>query len=244
MSTVLVTGSSGGLGRETATALLDQGHRVIVHARNVDRLATVRDLRDRGAAAVIGDLADQAQTRAVADQVNQLGPVSAVIHNAGVYSGRHVLPVNIVAPYLLTALIDRPQRLVYLSSGMHHGGRADLQRQGLDRQQAGRFLLRQQAVRHALWRSPWPGCGPRVSANAVDPGWVPTAMGGPDAPDDLALGHRTQEWLSTSDEPDARTTGGYWFHQRLRPPHQAAGDHRFQDDVVAELAAVTGVPLS
>jgi hypothetical protein len=37
------------------------------------------------------------------------------------------LPVNIVAPYLLTALIDRPQRLVYLSSGAHRSGRARLQ---------------------------------------------------------------------------------------------------------------------
>ena len=243
MSTVLVTGSSGGLGRETATTLLDQGHRVIVHARNVDRLATVGDLRDRGAAAVVGDLADQAQTRAVADQVNRLGPVSAVIHNAGVYSGRHVLPVNIVAPYLLTALIDRPQRLVYLSSGMHLGGRADLQRQDwTGSKRAGSYSdskLFVTALALAVARL-WP----EVTANAVDPGWVPTSMGGPDAPDDLALGHLTQEWLSTSDEPDARTTGGYWFHQRLRPPHQAAGDHRFQDDVVAELAAVTGVPLS
>ena len=53
-----------------------------------------------------------------------------MIHNAGVYRGQHILPVNIVAPYLLTALIDRPQRLVYLSSGMHYGGRADLA--GLD----------------------------------------------------------------------------------------------------------------
>jgi NAD(P)-dependent dehydrogenase (short-subunit alcohol dehydrogenase family) len=89
-------------------------------------VAAVNDLIDRGASAVVGDLADLNQTRAAADQVNQLGRVDTVIHNAGIYSGPHILPVNVVAPYLLTALIHRPHRLVYLSSDMHHGGRADL----------------------------------------------------------------------------------------------------------------------
>ena len=86
----------------------------------------MNDLIGRGASAVVGDLADLDQTRAVAEQINRLGRVDAVIHNAGISSGRHILRVNIVAPYLLTALINRPQRLVYLSSDMHYGGRADV----------------------------------------------------------------------------------------------------------------------
>jgi NAD(P)-dependent dehydrogenase (short-subunit alcohol dehydrogenase family) len=90
----------------------------------------VNDVIGRGASAVVGDLTDLNETRAAANQVNQLGRVDAVIHNAGVYSGTQVLPVNVVAPYLLTALLHRPQRLVYLSSDMHHGGRADVT--GLD----------------------------------------------------------------------------------------------------------------
>ena len=75
---------------------------------------------------MVGDLADMEQTRDVAAQVNRLGRLDAVIHNAGVYTGRPIMPVNVVATYLLTALIERPQRLVYLTSGMHSGGRADL----------------------------------------------------------------------------------------------------------------------
>src|SRR5947209_6036099 len=55
---------------------------------------------------------------------------------------------------------------------------------------------------------------PDVLSHAVDPGWVPTKMGGPGAPDDLRLGHLTQEWLATSDDPQALTSGGYWHHQR------------------------------
>jgi hypothetical protein len=126
MARVFITGSADGLGRLAAQALLDDGHEVVVHARNSDRLTAVRDLLDRGAAAVVGDLSDLEQTRGIASNVNRLGPMDAVIHNAGVYTGPQVLPVNIVAPYLLTALIDRPQRLIYLSSGAHRSGRASL----------------------------------------------------------------------------------------------------------------------
>ena len=126
MARVFITGSADGLGRLAAQTLLHQGHEVVVHARNRDRLPVLGDLVDRGATAVVGDLAHPDETRAVADQVNDLGEMDAVIHNAGIYSGRLLLPVNVVAPYLLTALVTRPDRLVYLSSGMHHDGRADL----------------------------------------------------------------------------------------------------------------------
>ena len=126
MARVFITGSADGLGRAAAQTLLNDGHEVVVHARNRDRLTAVRDLLDRGAAAVVGDLSDLEETRGLARDVNRLGRLDAVIHNAGVYTGPHVLPVNVVAPYLLTALIDRPQRLVYLSSSEHRSGRPSL----------------------------------------------------------------------------------------------------------------------
>src|SRR5699024_2774746 len=125
------TGSADGLGRASAETLLAQGNEVVVHARSQQRLDAVQDLLNRGARAVIGDLSDLEQTRSVADQANQLGPFDAVIHNAGVYSGQHVLPVNVVAPYVLTALVTKPGRLVYLSSSMHTGG-GQPKLQGLD----------------------------------------------------------------------------------------------------------------
>src|SRR5947209_4110886 len=120
MARVFITGSADGLGRAAAHTLLDDGHEVVVHGRNRDRLAAVSELLDRGADAVVGDLSDVDQTRGIADQVNELGPMDAVIHNAGVYTGPHILLINTVAPYLLTALIERPQRLIYLSSGEHY----------------------------------------------------------------------------------------------------------------------------
>jgi NAD(P)-dependent dehydrogenase (short-subunit alcohol dehydrogenase family) len=126
MPRIFITGSADGLGRATAQTLLECGHEVVVHARSEARLGAVDELVGHGAVPVVGDLADGDQTRDVAEQVNRIGRMDAVIHNAGVSTGPTVLPVNVVAPYLLTALVHRPQRLVYLSSDMHAGGRADL----------------------------------------------------------------------------------------------------------------------
>jgi NAD(P)-dependent dehydrogenase (short-subunit alcohol dehydrogenase family) len=213
-----------------------------VHARNADRLAAVRELVDRGAAAVVGDLSDVEETRGVADQVNDLGRMDAVIHNAGVVSGPRVLPVNVVAPYLLTALIDRPERLVYLSSGMHRGGRADLA--GMDwsgRRATGSYSdskLFVTALAMAVARM-----STGVLSNAVNPGWVPTKMGGPRAPDDLRLGHLTQEWLATSDEPEASVSGGYWYHQRRAETVASVHDEQFQDELLETLGRFTGTPM-
>jgi NAD(P)-dependent dehydrogenase (short-subunit alcohol dehydrogenase family) len=243
MARVFVTGSADGLGRLAVQTLLEDGHELVVHARNRDRLAALSDLLDRGAAWVVGDLSDLEETRGVADQVNRLGRMDAVIHNAGVMSGPHVLPVNVVAPYVLTALIRRPQRLVYLSSGMHRSGRADLD--GMDwsgERRTGSYsdsklFVTTLAVAVArIWTD--------VLSNAVNPGWVPTKMGGAGAPDDLRLGHLTQEWLATSNDPEARTSGGYWHHQSRSKPAAGVHDERFQDELLEDLARFTGTHLS
>lgn len=238
-TSVFVTGSADGLGNLTAETLLAQGHRVVVHVRDKERLAAVEELLSRGAEVVVGDLAHVDQVHKVAAQVNALGPLDVVIHNAGVYTGPVILPVNVVAPYLLTVLVPRPQRLVYLSSGMHYGGRPHLD--GVDwtgRRSTASYSdskLFVTALAAAVARR-WPD----VLSNSVDPGWVPTKMGGPNAPDDLRLGHRTQEWLATSDAPEARTSGGYWRHQRRLEPNPSAHDLTFQDRLLEELARATG----
>jgi NAD(P)-dependent dehydrogenase (short-subunit alcohol dehydrogenase family) len=169
--------------------------------------------------------------------------MDAVIHNAGVLSGPQIFQVNVLAPYLLTALIHRPRRLIYLSSGMHRGGRADLA--GLARSGPAPSVsysdskLYVTALAFAVARF-WPD----VLSNAVDPGWVPTRMGGPGAPDDLRLGHLTQEWLAASDDPQAYTSGGYWHHRHRQEAHRAAYDHRLQDGLVDYLAGITGERLT
>ena len=237
---VFVTGSADGLGHAAADSLLSGGHDVVVHVRHRERVDAVRALLDRGAHVVVGDLADLGQTRDMAAQVNRRGRLDAVIHNAGVNTGPAVMPVNVVAPYVLTMLVDRPARLVYLSSGAHRGGRPQLS--GLDwggGRVTGSYAdskLFVTALTVALARR-WP----EVLSNAVDPGWVPTNMGGPNAPDDLHLGHLTQEWLATSDDPAALTSGGYWHHQQRSQPHPSALDEAFQAELLEALEAFTGI---
>jgi NAD(P)-dependent dehydrogenase (short-subunit alcohol dehydrogenase family) len=136
MARVLVTGSTDGLGLMAARLLTEQGHTVTAHARDERRAEDVRSVLDVEAVAV-GDLWSIAGMRAVADQVNALGRHDAVVHNAAVGYREprristpdglaHVFAVNVLAPYVLTALIERPYRLVYLSSGMQRGGSSDL----------------------------------------------------------------------------------------------------------------------
>lgn len=245
VSRIFITGSADGLGQSTARHLLAQGHEVIVHARSIQRLAGVQELIDQGAHAVTGDLSVPEVLADLADQVNYFGRLDAVIHNAGVGvdAGRLILPVNVVAPYVLTALINRPSRIVYLSSSMHLGGRPVLE--GMDwsgnrvsgsYSDSKLFVTALAAVIARRW--------PDVVSSAVDPGWVPTKMGGPDAPDDLRLGHLTQEWLATSDDPKALLSGGYWHHQRLLDPHPASQEPTFQNELLSKLEAVTGIALA
>ena len=130
------TGSTDGLGRAAASVLIDEGHEVVLHARTRERAAVLGDLAPDAAGVVIGDLASAAETRGLAGQVNQIGRMDAVIHNASVFrvpsrattADGHAttLAVNTLAPYLLTALIDRPDRLIYLSSGLHHAAAGSL----------------------------------------------------------------------------------------------------------------------
>ena len=255
MARVLVAGSTRGLGLGTADALVNDGHDVVLHARTRERAADVSDLSAKAAGMVIGDLANERGTRDVAEQVNALGDLDAVIHNAALYkepergetSEGHprLFAVNVLAPYLLTALIRRPSRLIYLSSDMHTGGRATLDdidwtRRPWNWVQAYSDSKLFVTVLAAAVARRWPD----VRSNAVNPGWVPTRMGGPHAPDDLTMGHQTQVWLATSDDAAALASGKYWFHKQTRLPAEPVNDHTFQDALVAELARITGEPLA
>lgn len=255
MSRVLITGSSDGLGLMAGRLLAADGHAVTLHARNQSRADDTRAALPRAAGVVIGDLSSVAGMRQVAAQANASGRFDAVIHNAGIGYREarrvetpdglaHVFAVNVLAPYLLTALIQRPGRLVYLSSGMHRGGNASLD----DPQWKGRRWNGAQAysdsklfdlVLACAVARRWPG----VLSNAVEPGWVPTRMGGPGAPDDMSLAPVTQAWLAVSPDAAAMVTGGYFYHQQPRATHPAALDVKVQDDLLDYCAELAGVEL-
>ena len=255
MARVFITGSSDGLGLLAARRLIEQGHDVVLHGRNDQRCRDARAAAPGASDAVSGDFSTIAGAKSVADSVNKLGRFNAVIHNAGIgyreprrvdaQSGvPGVFAINVLAPYILTALIERPDRLIYVSSGMHHGVR-----------------LRMDDL---LWtRRPWNGASAyaesklcdvllafavarrwkSVLSNALEPGWVPTKMGGASAPGDLEKGYLTQVWLATSGDQLARSTGEYFYHQRLREPNPVARDGAIQDQLLAECARISDIFL-
>lgn len=236
MALILVTGASSGLGRDTANVLADDGHDVVVHVRNPERVTAAGDAaRWRGV--VTGDLGEPDEIRRVARRASEFGRFDAVIHNAGVLRSPNVITVNTVAPYMLTALMDKPARLVYLSSSMHLTGSTDLGRLAAGTASYDDTKLWVTALALAC-ADRWEG----TSSHAVDPGWVPTRMGGPGAPDDLTAGHRTQVWLATHQDVTP-ATGGYWYHRQTRTPHPAARDAEFQARLIQALERHTGVPL-
>lgn len=248
---ILITGSADGLGLMAARLLIAQHHEVVLHARSPSRAADARAAAPGAADVVVGDLSIMAEVRAVAEQANATGRFDAVIHNAAVGYQEprrivtvdglaHVFAINTLAPYLLTAMITRPDRLVYLSSGMHRGGDdslADLQWE--TRRWNGSQAYADSKLHDALLAFAVARYWPDVRSNAVDPGWVATKMGGPGAPDDLSQGHRTQAWLAVSDDG----TGGYYFHRSRAGASAAAGDPDIQDRLVATCAELTGTPL-
>lgn len=254
MGRIFITGSTDGLGLAAARTLMSESHNVVLHARSRERASALADLTPRPAGIVIGDLSSAVETRAIADQVNTIGRMDAVIHNAGVYLEpsrgtrpevhARTLAVNTLAPYILTALIERPDRLVYLSSGMHRSGGGSLKdidwntRHWNATQAYCESKLYVAALALAVARR-WP----EVLSNAVDPGWVPTKMGGAGAPDDLEMGHLTQTWLAASDDPAAAVSGGYWHHRQQQKPAAEVLDPDFQDQLTAKLAELTGVSL-
>jgi len=233
---------------------MKDGHQVVLHTRSRERAAAIDDLAPRSAGVVIGDLSSAAQTRKIAEQVNAIGRMDAIVHNAGIYNERsrnptpeghaRILAVNTLAPYMLTALIERPRRLIYLSSGLHRGGGGPLRdidwtdRRWDTSRAYSESKLYIVALAFAIARR-WPD----VLSNAVNPGWVPTKMGGTQAPDDLEMGHQTQTWLAVSDDSAAKVSGRYWFHREPQSAAAEASDPGFQDQLVAKLRELTGVSL-
>jgi NAD(P)-dependent dehydrogenase (short-subunit alcohol dehydrogenase family) len=255
MASIFITGSSDGLGLMAGKLLAEQGHSVTLHARSDERARATRDAEPRASGVVVGDLSTLTGMRDVADQANGFGRFDAVIHNVGLgyreprrvetADGLSQLwAVNVLAPYVLTALVQRPARLVYLSSGMHLGGDPSLE----DVQWSGRPWNGSQAYSDTKLHDVLLAFGvarrwPDIPSNAVSPGWVATRMGGSGAPDDLDQAHRTQAWLAVSEEPEARASASFLYHQKPASLNPAARDPALQDRLLDLCRELSGVAL-
>lgn len=240
MSRIFITGSADGLGHLAARRLIEQGHSVVLHARNAERGRHALQQATGAERVLTGDLSSLEETIGLAEKVNASGSFDAIIHNAGVYetSAKQIFAINSVAPYVLTCLIQKPKRLIYLSSGMHLHGQVKLDslKKNIDRINYSDSKLQVTMLALAVARK-WPD----VYANAVDPGWVPTRMGGKNAPDDLQKGFETQAWLAVSGDVQAKVSGHYFYHRKIRTHHPNADDVDLQEKLVSLLSEITGV---
>jgi len=256
MARIFITGAADGLGRMAAKLLIADGHRVVLHARNEDRAIGALNASPGAETAVSADLSSIGETIELAEKVNKLGHFDAIIHNAGIgYQEPHrdnsidglppLFAVNSLAPYILTSLIHLPERLIYLSSGLHRQGSPSLGDltwyskiwdgyQAYSDTKLHDVLLAFAVARHF----------PQIYSNALEPGWVATKMGGSSASDSLADAPKTQVWLAVSNDKKALVTGKYFYHQERREYHPAADNVTIQEGFLDACERISGVKFN
>ncbi|WP_297083181.1 SDR family NAD(P)-dependent oxidoreductase [uncultured Demequina sp.] len=260
MARILVTGSAQGIGAGTARALIALGHHVTVHGRSPERADAALAQAPGATGAVVGDFASLASVRELASQARAAGPFDAVIHNVGlgpdqparrdtVDGHEQMLQINVIGPYLLTCLMPLSARMVFIGSDAHRQGEVRLD---------------DLEWRARAWEGdPWPGLPaysdskllfqmwvfefaarvPEAAINVVHPGWVQTAMGGPNAAIPVAEGADTPVWMATADDPLALGSGAFVHRRAAEHVHPASVDPAQRAAVVARLEDITGEAL-
>lgn len=238
MSTIFITGSTDGLGLHSAKMLMDKGHEVIFHAKDIKRADELKQTIP-DAKILVADLTDFEQVKALAKEVNALGELEAIIHNAGVFhsSSEEIFKVNVLAPYILTALINRPKKLIYIGSNMHPQGEFDIEelavKQAVDYSTSKLMILMMSLAIARRFND--------VYVNTVDPGWVKTKMANYSAPDSLEEGSATQVWLASE---DVKLSGKYFYHLQETIYSSKANDIELQDELINLCEALTRVSFS
>ncbi len=253
MARIFITGSSDGLGLLAAKRLVKMGHRVVLHSRNEKRAKSTITAVPEAERVVGGDLSSIDETKNLAAEINELESFNTIIHNAGIYNAAYnekskdglplLFAVNSLAPYILTVLLNRPERLIYLSSNMHLGG--DASEDKLTSILEGKYTptysdtkLHDLILALVVARK-----FPNVISNAVDPGWVPTKMGGKNAPDDLTEGYLTQVWLADGQDDGAKLSGRYLHHKKEANYHHQAKDIKIQEKFLSVCEQISGIGL-
>jgi NAD(P)-dependent dehydrogenase (short-subunit alcohol dehydrogenase family) len=237
LAKIFITGSSDGIGLLAAEILLGKGAEVVLHARNKQRAKEVLEKFETKPKILVADLLDIDQIENLAEEVNALGDFNAVIHNAGVYksTNKEIFQMNLLAPYLLTNLIKRPKRLIYIGSNMHPGGKLDIDdlslEKGIDYSTSKLYILMLCLALARRWKD--------TCINTVDPGWVPTKMANYNAPDSLEEGSATQAWLAWDKNIDF--TGKYLFHLKERSYFPKADDELLQEKLLKKLEEISGI---
>jgi len=252
MARFFITGSSDGLGSLAARALIKRGHSVVLHARNQQRADDALKACPDAEQVLIADLTKLDEVKKLAEDANALGTFDGVIHNAGLYRGGParnssgipaLVMVNTVAPYVLTALMHKPKRLVYVSSGLHRGGSPSslkdvaFESRG-DQGWSDSTAYGDSKLHNILLTNAVSKLWPDVESNSLDPGWQPTKMGGQSASGDLNVAVGTYVYLAEGKNDE---TGKYYVASKLQTPADYATDSSLQDEYMKTMADLSKV---
>lgn len=255
MARIFITGSSDGIGQAAVKLLCEQGHEVYPHARNAERASQAKSAIPGAKDILIADLSKQDETKNLASQVNKLGPFDTIVHNAGlgfdtkpVTEGlAPVFVVNSLAPYILTCLLDRPKRLLYMSSSLHLGGDPSLEDMGWTsgkRTWDGFQAYSDTKLQNVMLALAVSRGFHDVNVHAMDPGWVQTKMGGPGAPGGVAAPARVLAAYAAGEHGLARSSGTYFNVQGLAEPLGAAKEVGRQEEFLRKCEEICGLALS
>ncbi|KAL4908559.1 hypothetical protein BDW74DRAFT_188496 [Aspergillus multicolor] len=259
MSRILITGSSDGFGLVAAQQLIAKGHTVYLHARSSQRATDAEKACPGAAGTLIADLSSLSETKKFASEANALGPFDVIIHNAGVFLGptRRTadtnMPtqvfVNVLAPYILTCLMHKPKRLIYISSMLHkQGDPANVEdmlweKRGEDEWNDFKSYcdtkLQLNLFANVVAKK-WKG---ETSVATVHPGWVATKLGGKEAPDRLEDGVETYVKLALGEYDQGLIAPYFEPKGKLGEQIAAAGDEELQQKVVKLLEEKTGLKI-
>lgn len=207
-----------------------------MHARNAQRAQDAEKACPGAEGSLVADLSDLDETKQLAKELNSKGPWDAIIHNAGVMRSGNIFATNTLAPYVLTCLVQPPpKRLIFLSSQLHQGGDASLK--NLQDCGYGDSKLHNTMMAFAFARK-W---GPAVRVTSLDPGWVPTKMGGASASGDIKAS--VESYVSLAEGTAQGAGGQHWYHQGKRSFQQGAADQSAQEKLLQELESISGVSV-
>ena len=253
MARIFVTGSSDGIGQAGAKLLSENGHKVFLHARNERRAKQAHEAVPKAEGVIIGDLSTIEGSKALAAEAEKSGPFDTIVHNAGLGPSnadnktkdgiQSTFAVNSLAPFILTSLMQKPKRLLYLSSSLHNGGSDNFdditwsKRPFQSMQAYSDSKLHDTTLANAVARY-WPD----VQSCSMDPGWINTKIGGGGAPGRVNTpGKALADYAAGKSDIVGDKSGAYFNPSGVKSPHKGATSTAKQDEFLSMCEQLSGV---
>lgn len=264
---ILVTGSTDGIGMQTALELLQLGARVLIHGRHPKRTqdaveALARRCGNPAVEGVVADLQSMEGARALVAAVKARTDVLHVlINNAGVYMKEKTLSpdgfemtfaVNHLGHFVLThglmplLLKGAPSRVINVSSVAHNRGRVDFGNLRAEKRFDDYEAYAQSKLCNVLFSAEFARrVDPRkVATYSLHPGVINTKLlkegFGNVGTSNLAQGAATSVWLATSPQV-AGQSGRYYADTRETPPSALGQESDLAAELWEESEKITGI---